>query len=554
MGPLSRLPFLTRTIVRNSALAACALLCAAALPAQTYPQYQVYPGNPQYPQYAQPQPAYPQSYAAPSYTQAYPQQPQAYPQQPQQAYNYPAPAQQSYPQQPAYAAPQEYAPQPYGAPQSQPKGLDASRLEQLVAPIALYPDALVAQVLAAATYPAQVAEADRWLAAQGAASAYDIAGGADSQPWDPSVKALTAFPQVLAELDRNINWTTDLGNAYFNQPQDVLQAVQILRQRAQTAGTLQNSPQETVQYQSGAIELAPPTPQVVYVPTYNPWAVYGQPISPYPGFSLLGEIGSVAGSVLSSAFGASPLQFGLGIAMTAFDHTPFGAIAWGIDWLAHELFFGNSGYATHSASVVDWGLPHGGARFFGNRGYVAPSRGGYGGYGTGYGYNRVPRQAYTGSYNRGALEAYNRAPSSFQRQPQAIRPAYNYDQRAGMNYGQRTGIPSSAGGARSFAPQSPGLQSGYRAPNAIQRGSFTQRASNEPSRTAFSGYGSAPKSGGFHLFGGGSSQPKFSQPKFSQPKFSQPKFSAPKFSSKSSGGGHFSSHSSSHSGGGKHRG
>jgi len=93
-------------------------------------------------------------------------------------------------------------------------------LEQLVAPIALYPDTLVAQMLAASTYPAQVVDADRWLQALGNASPYQIAGGADVQNWDPSVKALTAFPQVLAEMDRNVQWTTGLGNAYYNQPQD----------------------------------------------------------------------------------------------------------------------------------------------------------------------------------------------------------------------------------------------------------------------------------------------------------------------------------------------
>src|SRR5207253_2437822 len=103
----------------------------------------------------------------------------------------------------------------------------------------------------------QVQDADRWLQVQGNASPYEIAGGADVQSWDPSVKALTAFPQVLARLDQNIQWTTDLGNAYYNQPQDVLQGVQVMRQRAQAAGNLQSTPQEQVAYDQGAITLAP---------------------------------------------------------------------------------------------------------------------------------------------------------------------------------------------------------------------------------------------------------------------------------------------------------
>jgi Protein of unknown function (DUF3300) len=159
---------------------------------------QDYPYNPQYPQ-----PAYgPQGYPPPQpYGQpAYPQ-PQSYPQQPygQQ------PQQQSYAPQPAYPGyGQGQMQQGYGQPQPQMQPLNAQQLEQLVAPIALYPDPLVAQVLTASTYPAQVADADRWRQAQGYAPTEQIAGGADAQNWDPSVKALTAFPQVLAEMDRNM--------------------------------------------------------------------------------------------------------------------------------------------------------------------------------------------------------------------------------------------------------------------------------------------------------------------------------------------------------------
>ena len=156
----------------------------AAPPAYGQPQY----AQPQpygQPQYAQPQP-YGQPYAQQPYQQAYPQQ--GYSQQ--QPYGQP-PYQAPYPlQQPAYG-------QGYGQAQAGGQALNADQIEQMVAPIALDPDTLVAQVLAAATYPAQVQDADRWLQAQGNASPYQIAGGADVQNWDPSVKGLTAFPQVL---------------------------------------------------------------------------------------------------------------------------------------------------------------------------------------------------------------------------------------------------------------------------------------------------------------------------------------------------------------------
>src|ERR1035438_5052676 len=142
----------------------------------------------------------------------------------------------------------------------QPQPLNTQDLEQLVAPIALYPDTLVAQVLTASTYPQQVADADRWRRAQRYASSEQIAAGADAQPWDPSVKALTAFPQVLAQMDYNLQWATELGNAYYNQPQDLLAAVQVMRQRAQEAGNLQSTPQQAVNYNQGNIELAPVNP------------------------------------------------------------------------------------------------------------------------------------------------------------------------------------------------------------------------------------------------------------------------------------------------------
>src|SRR6202012_246331 len=197
-------------------------------------------------------------------------------------------SQQDQQQQPQQGAPQDSHPLPqYGAPappdnsgnypqqpqgnqqgqpQQQAQPLPADQLNQLVAPIALYPDALVAQILAAATYPTQVVEADRWRESPGNAPADQIANAANAQQWDPSVKALTAFPSVLSQMDRNLQWTTDLGNAYYNQPQDVMDSVQQMRQRAQQAGKLQSSPQLAVSNDGGDIAIAPANPEVVYVP------------------------------------------------------------------------------------------------------------------------------------------------------------------------------------------------------------------------------------------------------------------------------------------------
>jgi hypothetical protein len=122
-------------------------------------------------------------------------------------------------------------------------------LQQLVAPIALYPDALVSQILAGATYPTEIVEADSWMQGYPNLAGQELANEVDKQPWDPSVKALTQFPSVLASMDKNLSWTSSLGDAYANEPQDVMDAVQVLRARAQQAGNLKNNKQEKVETQ-----------------------------------------------------------------------------------------------------------------------------------------------------------------------------------------------------------------------------------------------------------------------------------------------------------------
>jgi hypothetical protein len=513
---------------RMVALSLVLLLLPVELLAQ-----QAYPYNQQYPQPAYGQQGYPppQPYGQANYPQpqAYGQQPY-YPQQPQ-----PYGQQAAYPQQQPYTPQQASAgydqgqmQQGYGQPQPQMQPLGTQQLEQLVAPIALYPDPLVAQVLTASTYPAQIVDADHWRQSQGNAPQEQIAAGADAQNWDPSVKALTAFPQVLAEMDRNMRWTSDLGNAYFNQPQDILQAVQVMRQRAQAAGNLQNTPQENVSYDQGNIEVAPANPQVVYVPAYNPWVVYGQPVSPYPGFSLLGAIGSFVGAAvgvgLGAGFGASPVSFGLGILMTAFNRTPFGFIGWGLSWLTQAVLFHQSNYFTHSTTVRDWGFAHGGGRYFaqggatargyGARGYGA---GGYGqnrGYGSAYGqgFARSP-QGYAGGrpaegFNRG----YQTGGVGYAR---PVQQAYNHMQPA-VNTTQQYGRPAYGS---SFSGNKPGTSYGgsqpaYRAPAAssFQRNDFAQRSSPGAfGGNSFAGSSfKAPQSGGgFHPFGGGHPEKSF---------------------------------------------
>ena len=166
--------------------------------------------------------------------------------------------------------------------------LTEQELESLVAPIALYPDALVAQILSASTFPDQVAAAEYWMGQNKNLTGSALMQAANGQSWDPSVKALTQFPDVLNNMAQNISWTSQLGEAYHNQSQQVMAAIQTLRKQAQTAGNLKSTPQQTVTTQSQGgtqvVVIQPANPQVVYVPQYNPTVVYGTPYTT-PGYS-----------------------------------------------------------------------------------------------------------------------------------------------------------------------------------------------------------------------------------------------------------------------------
>jgi hypothetical protein len=150
-----------------------------------------------------------------------------------------------------------------------------AELDQMLAPIALYPDPLLSQVLMAATYPAEVNEAAAWSRANPDLQGDDAVRAVQNENWDPSVKSLVAFPQLLARMAENPGWTQSLGDAFLAQEPHVMDTVQQLRRRAQAAGNLQSSEQLRVQQQGPAIVLQPASPQFVYVPYYDPLIVYG---------------------------------------------------------------------------------------------------------------------------------------------------------------------------------------------------------------------------------------------------------------------------------------
>ncbi|HUN60189.1 MAG TPA: DUF3300 domain-containing protein [Candidatus Binataceae bacterium] len=214
----------------------------------------------------------------------------------------------------------------------------AAQLQQLVSPIALYPDTLVAQILAASTYPTQIVEADRWLDSNKSMSAKQIAQAASQQPWDPSVKSLTAFPSVLDNLNSNLSWTSTLGDAYYNYPQEVLKAVQVMRHKAEQAGSLKTTPQQTVSQQGQTIIIQPANPQVIYVPQYNPTVVYGAPVAAPPGYSS------------SDLALAGLLGFGAGIAVGALiaDSDGWGSSHWGCGWSGGNVTYNHNVYVSNT--------------------------------------------------------------------------------------------------------------------------------------------------------------------------------------------------------------
>jgi hypothetical protein len=232
---------------------------------------------------------------------------------------------------------------PAPAPQQSPQ-----ELQQLVAPIALYPDALVAQILAASTYPTQIVEADRWMQSHSGLKGQKLAKEVDKQPWDPSVKALAQFPSVLENMDKNLSWTSSLGDAYANDPQGVTDAVQTMRQQARNAGNLKSTEQENVTDQDGTIAIEPANPDVVYVPAYDPWLVYGTPIVAYPGWY------PVPGIFLGSV----GIGFGIGFGVGFFGGFGWGWGHWGYDWHGRRAIYDHHAFVSHSRTFDRGGFNH----------------------------------------------------------------------------------------------------------------------------------------------------------------------------------------------------
>lgn len=337
------------------------------------------------------------------------------------------------------------------SPAARANELSPDQLDQLVAPIALFPDNLLSQVLMAASYPLEIVEADRWAQANRDLNPTEREERLSKQTWDPSVTSLTAFPDVLRQMSSNLDWTETLGEAFVGSQKSVLAAVQRMRLRAEQAGNLQSTPQQNVSTSDGAIVIAPPNPQVVYEPIYNPTVVYGSwappswywpsVMTPWPGY--------VGGSVVS---------FGLGVAAGAF---MFGGCSWS------------------NGSV-----------------WVNPHRYGWGGYRGSYAYNNIRVNNLNVNRVSWQYNNYHRGNVNF------------HDTNLQQRYGARTGWSGyntsnlrGYGGGRSmtephFAPSATHPTSGYHPsggthPSGAYRPSGGARApAYTPHPNAFSGYSS----------------------------------------------------------------
>jgi len=195
------------------------------------------------------------------------------------------------------------------------------QLDQLLAPVALYPDSLLAQILVASTYPLEVVEADRWVKRNKNLKGDQLNDALDQTNWDLSVKALAPFPDVLSMMSEKLDWTQKLGDAFLGQEADVMNTIQNLRAKARAQGNLQDTKEQRVLVQGDAIEIQPANPTIIYVPTYNPTVVYGSWWYPsYPPYYF----NPVGATVAAGVFG-----FAAGVAVGAAWNSGWGHWNWG---------------------------------------------------------------------------------------------------------------------------------------------------------------------------------------------------------------------------------
>ncbi len=297
----------------------------------------------------------------------------------------------------AFAQPPASAPYPY--PEAAVPAIPPAQLNGMVAPIALYPDPLLSQVLVASTFPGQISQAYDFVVRNPGLNGRALVDAAAAQPWDASVQALVAFPQVLEMLAENMNWTANLGQAFQSQQAAVMDAVQRMRQEAVQEGRLQSTPELTVATVNEGgqpyIEILPANPQVVYVPQYQPSAIWGPAAYPYPQV-----IYPSTGALVSTGL----LSFGAGVAVGSF--FPYGGWGWNAGWGRHEVTVNRNFIQNNHFNRAFEGGRHNQGRFGSEQGRFGNGRPGFQGRQPG---NEGMRGRFgnegrgAGAANRGAL-------------------------------------------------------------------------------------------------------------------------------------------------------
>lgn len=440
--------------------------------------------------------------------------------------------------------------------------LAPQQLDNLVAPVALYPDPLLGQVLAASTYPLELVEAQQWLQQNRNLSKTQLMDAARQQNWDPSVQALVAFPDVLTMLNRDIQWTTDLGNAYLAQQNDVMAAIQQMRLRAEQNGRLAPTAQQTVstQNQNGqsAIVIEPANPQVIYVPVYNPAYIWGPPVWGYYPPLWYPAIG----------FG---FGFGPGIFVSSFfpgwggwgwGGWPVGW-GWGLGWFGgglyvNNFFFNHYGFhGFYNGGVFRGGFPAGGRQAWQHDPFHRAGVG-YGNSALAARYNnsrfaagRLNNGMRTGGLGANAGRPYSGFGARGLGAGSTARGFAPSSQPGAGNRSFSGAMPNRSGAGGNFAGQSFGRGNAPQFQNrsfAGQANRFAGQANRGFGSSGFSGTPrtySAPRS--FGGFGGASHS-------FSAPRSFGGGFGGGGHAGGFGGGGHFGGGGGGHSGGGGHGG
>lgn len=437
----------------------------------------------------------------------------------------------------------------------------AEQLDQLLAPVAVFPDSLVAQVLAAASHPEQVSEAAEWRTRNPSLKGAALESALAQKDWDPGVKAVAGFPDVLNQMASNLPWTRALGEAYVNDPTDVLNAVQSLRNKAVASGKLKSNQYLTVRTQprddtpppangdedyddappvydgpaivdppEEIVEIAPAQPDIVYVPYYDPWAFYGYSIAPWPGYAWAWP----APVYYGPAFGL--FGFGVGISLDFGLGYPWGWHAWNTRWWGHRwhdrgwrggwhgpsVVYNHRPYFNHSRHIIN---------HFAHRGGFGPERSGFdrrgGASPHGLAVPSYPRSGFAqGGRQRNAFRGPHTPPSQYARlsAPRFDRSMAQRGSFAARRAGASEDFARQANYTRAALPSSRYAPRGdmQRAGNVgAMRGGYAMSGARavSPSYTrgqanARSGYASAPTRS--------YAQPSYTQRSYGQRSYAQP--------------------------------